>query len=48
MFVSFFPAPRLFFGSVVLWIAICVAVWYMGPIPGRVVRLGEVAAEEGA
>ena len=49
MFVSFFPAPRLFFGSVVLWIAICVAVWYMGADSlGEWFGLGEVAAEEGA
>jgi peptide/bleomycin uptake transporter len=49
MFVSFFPAPRLFFGSVVLWIAICVAVWYMGADSlGEWFGLGEVAAEEDA
>jgi len=49
MFVSFFPAPRLFFGSVVLWIAITVAVWYLGADSlGEWFGLGEVAAEEGA
>ena len=30
MFVSFFPAPRWFFGSALLWVAITVAAWYMG------------------
>ena len=29
MFASFFPRPRLFFGSAVLWTAICMAVWYL-------------------
>ena len=28
MFVSFFPRPRLFFWSVLLWTALCMAVWY--------------------
>ena len=28
MFVSFFPSPRLFFWSAVLWTAVAVAVWY--------------------
>jgi peptide/bleomycin uptake transporter len=28
MFVSFFPNPRLFFWSAVLWTAVAVAVWY--------------------
>ena len=30
MFVSFFPRPRLFFLSVLLWSAILVAVWFLG------------------
>lgn len=30
MFVSFFPAPRPFFWSAVLWAAFCVAGWYAG------------------
>ncbi|MGI9505681.1 MAG: peptide antibiotic transporter SbmA [Geminicoccaceae bacterium] len=29
MFKSFFPAPKLFFGSAVLWTAISIAVWYL-------------------
>jgi peptide/bleomycin uptake transporter len=29
MFVSFFPRPRLFFLSVVVWIALSVAFWYL-------------------
>jgi peptide/bleomycin uptake transporter len=28
MFVSFFPRPSLFFPSVILWIALSMAVWY--------------------
>ena len=28
MFVSFFPRPRLFFWSAVIWIAVSMAVWY--------------------
>ena len=28
MFVSFFPRPRLFFWSVLLWTALAMAVWY--------------------
>lgn len=32
MFHSFFPQPKLFFGSLILWSAICVAIWYsVGP-----------------
>ncbi len=30
MFKSFFPRPRLFFPSAVIWIAIAVALWYGG------------------
>jgi peptide/bleomycin uptake transporter len=30
MFVSFFPRPRLFFVSVILWTAFTVALWYSG------------------
>ncbi|MBN9032033.1 MAG: peptide transporter [Rhizobiales bacterium 63-7] len=28
MFHSFFPQPRLFFSSLVVWTLICIAVWY--------------------
>lgn len=28
MFKSFFPKPRLFFSSLVIWAIICVSVWY--------------------
>ncbi len=28
MFVSFFPNPRIFFWSVILWTAVAIAVWY--------------------
>ena len=30
MFVSFFPSPRPFFISVVVWTAIVCASWYLG------------------
>jgi peptide/bleomycin uptake transporter len=30
VFVSFFPAPRPFFWSAVLWAALCIAGWYLG------------------
>ena len=30
MFVSFFPSPRRFFWSAVIWAAICIAGWYAG------------------
>ncbi len=28
MFASFFPNPRLFFASAIVWTAICMALWY--------------------
>ena len=30
MFSSFFPRPKLFFGSAVAWAAVCIALWYLG------------------
>ncbi|MDZ7824453.1 MAG: peptide antibiotic transporter SbmA [Ahrensia sp.] len=30
MFKSFFPNPKLFFGSAVLWTAICITLWFIG------------------
>ena len=30
MFKSFFPQPRLFFASVILWTAVTMALWYSG------------------
>jgi peptide/bleomycin uptake transporter len=30
MFVSFFPMPRLFFWSALLWTMACLAFWYLG------------------
>ncbi len=30
MFVSFFPRPKLFFWSLVIWTALCVGYWYAG------------------
>ncbi len=29
MFASFFPKPRLLFGSALVWIAVCMALWYL-------------------
>lgn len=29
MFISFFPVPRLYFGSALLWTALSIAVWYL-------------------
>lgn len=29
MFASFFPKPRLLFGSAILWTAACMALWYL-------------------
>ena len=28
MFSSFFPFPRLFFPSVIVWTLVCIACWY--------------------
>jgi peptide/bleomycin uptake transporter len=30
LFASFFPRPKLFFSSGVVWAAICIAIWYLG------------------
>lgn len=30
MFKSFFPNPKVFFGSVVAWTAICMTIWFIG------------------
>lgn len=30
MFASFFPRPKIFFLSAVLWAAVCMALWYLG------------------
>ncbi|MGI9488401.1 MAG: peptide antibiotic transporter SbmA [Geminicoccaceae bacterium] len=47
MFRSFFPAPRLFFGSAVLWTAISIAVWYLfGRDLGQSLSLGWVIGFE--
>lgn len=47
MFHSFFPQPKLFFASLVIWSAICVVVWYtIGPDLGE--ALGFTKEAEGA
>ena len=30
MFQSFFPKPKIFFLSVILWTAVAMTVWYLG------------------
>ena len=30
MFKSFFPMPRLFFASAIVWVAVAVVGWYTG------------------
>lgn len=48
MFKSFFPSPRLFFLSVVVWSAIAVAIWYtFGEQLAALVGL-DIATPEGA
>lgn len=46
MFVSFFPQPKLFFTSAVLWSAVMVAVWFLGGAQlGAFVGLPPAAAD---
>ncbi|RRI05517.1 peptide antibiotic transporter SbmA [Mesorhizobium tamadayense] len=46
MFVSFFPQPKLFFTSAVLWSAVMVAVWFLGGAQlGAFIGLPPAAAE---
>jgi peptide/bleomycin uptake transporter len=46
VFVSFFPRPKLFFLSVVLWSAIAAAIWYgFGDRIGSVVGIAPEAAD---
>ncbi|MDX8466992.1 peptide antibiotic transporter SbmA [Mesorhizobium sp. VK23B] len=46
MFVSFFPQPKLFFTSAVLWSAVMVAVWFLGGEQiGALIGLPPAAAE---
>ena len=54
MFVSFFPRPRLFFWSALLWTALCMAVWYgfagqffVGPEPPPgLAKIGRASCRE--
>ncbi len=49
MFHSFFPQPKLFFTSAILWAAVCVAVWYtVGPQLGAMVGLPPLGPNEKA
>jgi peptide/bleomycin uptake transporter len=41
LFASFFPRPRLFFPSAIVWAGICMAIWYLGAGElGRKISLG--------
>ncbi|MGB8623595.1 MAG: peptide antibiotic transporter SbmA [Paracoccaceae bacterium] len=46
MFKSFFPAPKLFFGSVVAWLTVTVAFWYtLGPRTGAMIGFPAAAPD---
>ena len=41
MFASFFPSPRLFFSSALLWTGVCMVIWYVvGRDLGETLSLG--------
>src|SRR5258706_13040410 len=43
MFSSFFPKPKLFFGSALVWAGLCMAIWYaFGRDLGAVLSLGRL------
>ena len=43
MFASFFPSPRLFFLSALLWTGVCMAIWYtVGHDLGETLSLGHL------
>ncbi|OJF95523.1 peptide antibiotic transporter SbmA [Pararhizobium antarcticum] len=45
MFQSFFPTPRLFFPSIIIWTAIVIASWYLGGSDlGSIIGLPPLAA----
>lgn len=49
MFHSFFPQPKLFFSSFVVWSIICMVVWYtVGPQMGAAIGLPPLAPGEAA
>ncbi len=49
MFHSFFPRPKLFFLSALLWSAVCVLVWYtVGPQMGAAIGMPPMAPGEQA
>ena len=49
MFVSFFPRPKMFFWSLVVWTALCVGFWYAGGAAlGASVGLGGTPSPEQA
>lgn len=49
MFHSFFPNPKLFFTSAILWTAVCIAVWYIaGPQMGAALGMPPLGPGEKA
>ncbi|MBO3761166.1 peptide antibiotic transporter SbmA [Ciceribacter sp. L1K22] len=49
MFHSFFPRPKLFFTSAVIWTAVCIFVWYtIGPQMGAALGMPPLAEGEQA
>jgi peptide/bleomycin uptake transporter len=49
VFHSFFPQPKLFFTSAVIWTAVCIAVWYtVGPQMGAALGMPPLAPGETA
>ena len=49
MFHSFFPQPKLFFTSALVWAAVCIAVWYtVGPEMGAAFGMPPLAPGERA
>jgi len=46
VFRSFFPEPKLFFTSALIWTALCIAVWFtIGPALGNLISLGPVIGQ---
>ncbi|ODT49885.1 peptide antibiotic transporter SbmA [Devosia sp. 63-57] len=49
MFRSFFPNPKLFFGSALAWTAFCMVVWFtIGPALSNIIGLGSVFGQVAA
>ena len=49
MFHSFFPRPKLFFTTAILWTIVCIAVWYtVGPEMGAALGMPPLGPDEKA